>query len=272
MAKSADFENKSRALWKRGICTDFIVIFQVARNPLKLGTPNFCVKNVCFVFQAGRKVWTKLCEKSTPLPLSLPISKLYRISILENWNTVCVCLRHSHHWREGEGEGGGLSWMCLKPCFPACGKKCGDVFQIRVGIPNFSGFRATWKIATKSVHTPTFHGALHYYLIPLISQLPIWAFQEILTMIEVPSRDILTENKYIIPSCLPGGPFPLLPGWRMTANLWSSSSALEHGTCSHSTCPQFHGSDADSSAGRQSGSTLQSAWARSLQGKQRLSE
>ena len=31
---------------------------------------------------------------------------------------------------------------------------------VRVSMPTFSGFRATWKIATKSVHTPLFDGAL----------------------------------------------------------------------------------------------------------------
>ena len=44
--------------------------------------------------------------------------------------------------QEGRGEGGGLSRTCLKPRFPACGKKTAGMFFHRkgVGMPNFSGF------------------------------------------------------------------------------------------------------------------------------------
>ena len=47
---------------KRGVCTYFVAIVQVAWNPLKFGMPIlFVLKNVPeLFFQEGRKIWTKL--------------------------------------------------------------------------------------------------------------------------------------------------------------------------------------------------------------------
>ena len=59
----------------------------------------------------------KIAQKS-PLPHSIcPSPNNVGFRSLTN-KTLCMC------GRGGGGErGGGLSRMCLKPCFPACGKK-----------------------------------------------------------------------------------------------------------------------------------------------------
>ena len=67
--------------------------------------------------------------------------------------SLCPCPNNvgfpSLRTKRGE-RGGGLSWMFLKPCFPTCGKKKTGTFNTkRASMANFSGFRATWKIATK---------------------------------------------------------------------------------------------------------------------------
>ena len=84
----------------------------------------FVLKNVpVFFFQECRNIWTKLCQiqpPPPPPPPSLFVSKQCRISIFEDQNTVHV----SFTLLEGDWGGWGeLSRMCLKPCFPACGKK-----------------------------------------------------------------------------------------------------------------------------------------------------
>ena len=135
---------------KPALCDYFVEIFQVPQNRLKFGmsTP-FVPKKVPVFFSRMQKDMDKIASNSTPPPsLSLSVSKQHRISILQSQNTVRV----SFTLLVGEDarRGGGLSRMCLKPCFPACEKNAGTFFHRRgVGMPNFSGFWATWKIATK---------------------------------------------------------------------------------------------------------------------------
>ena len=60
-------------------------------------------------------------------------------------------------WRRRDG-GGIFTLVC--PYFSAL-LQTGTFFHTkRVGMANLSGYRATWKIATKSAHTPDLHGAL----------------------------------------------------------------------------------------------------------------
>ena len=74
-----------------------------------------------FFFQECRNIWTKLCQiqpHPPPLPLCPSPNKNVESRSLRA-KTPCMCLLR--YWREIEG--GELSRMCLKPCFPACGKK-----------------------------------------------------------------------------------------------------------------------------------------------------
>ena len=111
--------NNWRALSKRGVCTYFVAIFQVARNPLKFGMPIlFLLKNVpvVFFFEESRKIWTKL-HKNPPIVGLLSLRT----------KTLCMCVLRHWRGRRAEGGWGRLSRACLKPCFPACGKKT-DIF------------------------------------------------------------------------------------------------------------------------------------------------
>ena len=114
----------------------FLAIFQVAQNWLKFGMSTlFVLKNVpvVFFFKNAEK-YGQNCVKLTP-PLSS--SKQHRISIPESQNTVRVSFTLLDGGRGGGGGGGvvrsaagdGLSRMCLKPCFPAGGKKNTDIFS-----------------------------------------------------------------------------------------------------------------------------------------------
>ena len=144
---------------------------------------SFCVKKCPWFFFKNAETYGQNCVKFNP---PLFVSKQRRISIFEGENTVHVSFYAflwerllSPFWgREIEAthyslficnvefrslraktlymcllrywRGGELSRMCLKPCFPACGKKTGTFFNTkRVDMPNFSWFGATWKIATK---------------------------------------------------------------------------------------------------------------------------
>ena len=101
-----------------------------------------------------------------PPPLSLFVSKRCTISIFGGQNTVHVSFTLLvGDWggiQKGGRRRGGLSRMCLKHCFPACGKKnTGTFFNTkRVDMPNFSRFGATWRIATKSSFRAGLHRAL----------------------------------------------------------------------------------------------------------------
>ena len=66
-----------------------------------------------------------------------------------------------HRGRGGGGVDFRVIWSIFF-CFLEK-KPTGTFFNTkRIGMSNFSGFRATWKIATKEVHTPLFDGALHF--------------------------------------------------------------------------------------------------------------
>ena len=93
------------------IVTYFVLYFHLDIIQLKYAMSILFVlkMSVCFFFQEGRKIWTKLHEIPPPSPLSLSVSKQPRISILQH----CACVFYVI----------GLSRMCLKPCFPTCGKK-----------------------------------------------------------------------------------------------------------------------------------------------------
>ena len=140
--------NNWRAPWKGGVCTYFVAIFQVARNPLKFGMPTLLVlKRSMLFFQEGRKIWTNMCENPPPPPPLLSLSLSLSPNIVGfrslRTKTLCMCVCY--------GIGGGRDFQeCLRPRFPTCGKKTWTFFNIeRVGMPNFSGFWATWKLATK---------------------------------------------------------------------------------------------------------------------------
>ena len=118
----------------------------------------FCTKKCSFVFYSGRqKSMDKNCAKIPPPPpshLSLSPNNVGFRSL--RTKTPCVCVLTPFPPFEGGGGWGGgigvcgLSRSCLKPCFPACGKKHWDIFNTKiVSMANFSGFQATWKIATK---------------------------------------------------------------------------------------------------------------------------
>ena len=80
---------------------------------------SLCVEKCPGFFFKNAEKYGQNCVKFNPPSLS--VSKQRRISILESQNTVRV----SFTLLEGGlgGGGGGLSRTCLKPCFPACGKK-----------------------------------------------------------------------------------------------------------------------------------------------------
>ena len=80
---------------------------------------SFCVK--IFFKQAEKYV------QNSTTPLSLSVSKQCRIL---RTKTLCMCVLTVFP-PLGE-RGGGLSWTCLKPCFPACGKKkTGTFFYLK---------------------------------------------------------------------------------------------------------------------------------------------
>ena len=117
---------------KPALCDYFVAIFQVAQNRLKFGMSTlFVLKNVCFYLKNAEKYGQNCVKFNPPPPPLLSVSKQRRISILESQNTVRVsCTLLVAWWGGGGGgggggceKGGGLSRMCLKPCFPACGEK-----------------------------------------------------------------------------------------------------------------------------------------------------
>ena len=105
--------NYCRAPSKKGVCTAFAVIFQVAGNPLKFGMQTlFVIKNACFFFQEGRKICILLRENpSLPLLCLYPNNVGFR-SLRDKTLRVCFTLL--------EGKG-GISRKCFKPRFPSCG-------------------------------------------------------------------------------------------------------------------------------------------------------
>ena len=113
------------ALCKPALNDYFVAIFQISRNRLKFGISTLCVlKNVPVVlFFKNAETSGRDCVKFNPPP-PLSVSKQRRISIFEGQNNVHVSFTLLEgDWGGGGGGGGELSRMCLKPCFPACGKK-----------------------------------------------------------------------------------------------------------------------------------------------------
>ena len=131
-----------RALWKGGVCTYFVAIFQVARNPLKFGMLTLCVKKCPF-----------FCHPPPPPSNGVKHThaQCFSSQRLKSYNVW--------RWTKGEGGGeegsvggeGGLDFHAIWSIFFCFLKKKPGTFltQNRIGMPNFSGFKATWKIAAK---------------------------------------------------------------------------------------------------------------------------
>ena len=142
------------------------MVFQVARNLLKFGVLTLSVKKCPCFFSRRQKNMHNIAQKSPltllflcPYPNNVGFRSLRR-------NIVSVFYAIG-----GGGGGGGRKWgglWTLKNVFEAsfsCLWKKQAFFNTkRVGMPNFSGFQATWKIAAKSVHTPFLDGALRICL------------------------------------------------------------------------------------------------------------
>ena len=152
----------------------------------------FVLKNVPCVFFKNAEKYGQNCVKVQPTPshsLSLcpspnnvPGFRSLRA------NTLCVSFMLLEGGGGGGGGGGwggcekgvgsGLSRTCLKPCFPACGKKCRDVFsQKRSRHAKFQWILSNLENPTKSSYRAGLHGALQLFLecgrvYVLLSQLP----------------------------------------------------------------------------------------------------
>ena len=125
--------------------------FSSCSGSAEIGHANsFCVKKCPCVFclhKWGNEASNTLLE--APLPPPPPSSGV--IEILQ-------CL-------ETDTEGGGDFCAIWSIFFCLLDKKTRTFFNTkRVGMPNFSGFRATWKITTKWLHVLPFHGALQLLL------------------------------------------------------------------------------------------------------------
>ena len=94
-----------------GVCTDFIAIFQVAQNPLKLAMLTLFVLQS--VFSSRQINMDKIAWKSTPF-LSVHIVGFRSLRT----ETLCVCnaVPTIDGGGGGGGGGGGPSWTCLKLC------------------------------------------------------------------------------------------------------------------------------------------------------------
>ena len=104
---------------------NLVMILQVAQNPLTFAMLlNLLVlkMSLCFFFQEGIKIWTKLLEiRPPPPPLSLSVSNQRRISILESQNTLLVCCTLLEGGRDREG--GWAFKNVFKASFPRLWKK-----------------------------------------------------------------------------------------------------------------------------------------------------
>ena len=95
---------------------------------------SFCVKTFpcVFSFKKAEKYGPHYMKidpppPPTPPPPPVSVSKHCRIPIVwELKHCPCVCFTPLD--RAEGGGGGGLSRACLKPRFPACEKKHGDIF------------------------------------------------------------------------------------------------------------------------------------------------
>ena len=139
-------------------CDCFVAIFQVAQSRLKFGmTTLFVLKNdPVFFFSRMQKKMDEIAWNSTPTPsLCVRLQTTYDF-ILESQNTVRVFYAIG-------GERGKTFKNVYEALFPRLWKKKkqGQFYHRKgVGMPNLSGFWATWKIATKSSYRAGLHGAL----------------------------------------------------------------------------------------------------------------
>ena len=126
---------------------DFVAIFQVAQNLLKFAMSTLFVLNVLgFFFQEGGNLWTKLCENPPPPPpLLCPSPNNVGFQSLRAKTLLCV------FYAIGRGGGGDFQERVWSLVSPLVEKKKRTFFhRKRVGVANFSGFWAIWKVATKS--------------------------------------------------------------------------------------------------------------------------
>ena len=98
---------------KRRFCSDFPSCSESAEI---CHVDSLCSKNVAvvFFFQEGKKYGQNCSNSPSPPPLSLSLS------LCLSPNNVGFRSLRTKTLLDG---GGGLSRTCLKPCFPACGKK-----------------------------------------------------------------------------------------------------------------------------------------------------
>ena len=140
-------------------CDNFVAIFHVAQNPLKLAMSTlFVLKNVRVFFSKRQKNMDNIAWKSTTPNLSLyPSPNKPKISTLRA-KSLCVCVLR--YWRVGGGGGGcEIGGGTFKKVFEALFPRLWTFFhRKRVGMANFSGFKATCKIATKSSNRAGLHG------------------------------------------------------------------------------------------------------------------
>ena len=124
---------------------NFVAIFQVAQNALKFAMSTlFCVKKCPCVFSRKAEM-DKIVR--TPLPLSLSPNNVGFWSLRAK--TLCVCVLC--YWR-GEMDFHERVWRLVEI-------NTGTFFhRKRVGMANFGGFWATWKIATKLSLGAGLHG------------------------------------------------------------------------------------------------------------------
>ena len=146
----------------------FVVIFQVAQNPLKFAMSIlFVLKNVRVFLSRRQRNMDKIAWKSNPPPPSLcPSPNNVGFRSLRAKHCLCVV----YYWRGGGGDarlGVGVWWTfknmfeALFPCLWEIRTWTKTFFhRKRVGMANFSGFWATWKITTNLTLGASFFGPL----------------------------------------------------------------------------------------------------------------
>ena len=107
-------------------------------------------------FPQARKAWNTFMKAYPSLPSSNCGNSIktctHSVSVLKDGNPSLFGDRQ-------RGEGDFCTILFIFFCLLK--RNTDTLFNTkRVGMPNFSGFRATRKITTKSVHTPLFHRAL----------------------------------------------------------------------------------------------------------------
>ena len=114
-------KNNWRAPSKRGVCTYFVVIFQVARNPLKFGVPIlFVLKNVPVFFSKAEKHGPNCTKPALPPP-----SPCVRLQT-ELKHCACVCFTPLEGGGGKQKGGLGVGWTfkrVFEALFPRLWKK-----------------------------------------------------------------------------------------------------------------------------------------------------